>query len=184
MAARAAKRTMRTSPAGKPRSKQRGLAYAVVLAAVVIVGMGAEVTYLGVSRVVQADREAELLFRGQAYRRAIESYHRTNGTYPRALEDLLKDPRLPSKRHIRALYTDPMGNGREWLLLRAPDGGIGGVVSRSSKKPAKTANFPASIESFAGAQSYGEWLFEYRPPAPPTAGGKNPALPTPITFGR
>lgn len=158
---------MRTSSVGKPRSKQRGFAYAVVLAAVVIVGIGAEITYLGVSRLVQADREAELLFRGQAYRRAIESYHRTNGIYPRALEDLLKDPRLPSKRHIRALYKDPMGNGREWLLLRASDGGIGGVASHSPKRPLKTANFPASFESFNGAQSYREWLFEYLPPAPP-----------------
>ena len=70
------------------------------------------------ARIVQADREAELLFRGQAYRRAIESYYRANGVYPRALEDLLKDPRFPSKRHIRSLYPDPMGKGQAWLLLR------------------------------------------------------------------
>lgn len=167
MDGKAAKTTMRTLPAGKARSKQRGFVYAAVLAAVVIVGIGAEVAYLSMARIVQADREAELLFRGQAYHRAIGSYHRANGIYPRALEDLLKDPRFPSKRHIRTLYPDPMGNGQEWLLLRSSDGGIGGVTSRSSKKPLKTANFPASFESFNGAQSYSEWLFEYLPPPPP-----------------
>lgn len=157
---------MRTSPVGKAPNKQRGFAYAAVLAAVVIVGIGAEVAYLSTARIVQADREAELLFRGQAYRRAIESYYRANGSYPRALEDLLKDPRFPSRRHIRVLYEDPMAKGKDWLLIRASDGGIGGVASSSTAKPLKTANFPAHFEKFNDAKSYSEWAFEYLPPAP------------------
>ncbi len=133
---------MRTSPVGKAPNRQRGFTYAAVLAAVVIVGIGAEVTYLSMARIVQADREAELLFRGQAYHRAIESYYRANGSYPRALEDLLKDPRFPSRRHIRVLYEDPMAKGKDWLLIRASDGGIGGVASSSMDKPIKTEPAP------------------------------------------
>jgi type II secretory pathway pseudopilin PulG len=159
---------MQTSPAGKTAGSQKGFTYAAVLAAVVIVGIAAEITYLSTVRIVQAEREAELLFRGQAYYRAIERYYRANRSYPRSLEDLLEDPRSPSRRHIRALYQDPMAKetGQGWLLIRASDGGIGGVASRASGKPIKTANFPASFDKFNGAGSYSDWVFEYVPPTP------------------
>lgn len=156
---------MRTSPAGKAASSQKGFTYAAVLAVVVIVGIAAELAYLSTTRIVQAEREAELLFRGEAYYRAIASYYRANRSYPRALEDLLEDPRSPAKRHIRALYPDPMlkGAGQDWLLIRSSDGGIGGVASRATGRPLKTANFPAIFDTFNGAQSYSEWVFEYAP---------------------
>ncbi len=154
---------MRTSPAGKARSSQRGFTYAAVLAAVVIVGIAAELTYLSTARILQAEREAELLFRGQAYARAIASYYRAHRSYPRSLDDLLADPHSPAKRHIRALYPDPMakGAGQAWLLIRAPDGGIGGVASRSTERPLKTANFPPNFDSFSAAGSYSDWVFEF-----------------------
>lgn len=159
---------MQTSPAGKATSSQRGFTYAAVLAAVVIVGIGAEVTYLSMVRIVQAEKEAELLFRGQAYRRAIESFYKTNGSYPRSLDDLLKDPRSPSRRHIRVLYPDPMAKEAKqgWQLIPSIDGGVGGVASRSTDKPIKTANFPDIFDKFNGAQSYSEWIFEYVAPVP------------------
>jgi type II secretory pathway pseudopilin PulG len=161
---------MRTSPAGTTASKQKGFTYAAVLAAVVIVGIAAELTFLSTVRIVQADREAELLFRGQAYYRAIASYYRANRSYPRSLDALLADPRSPSRSHIRTLYPDPMANetGEGWLLIRSSDGGIGGVASRSAGKPIKTANFPVIFERFSGAQSYSEWVFEYALSTPDT----------------
>ena len=159
---------MQISRAGKAASSQRGFTYAAVLVAVVIVGIGAEVTYLSMVRIVQADEEAELLFRGQAYRRAIESFYKTNGSYPRSLDDLLKDPRSPSRRHIRVLYPDPMAKEKKqgWQLIPSTDGGVGGVASRSTDKPIKTANFPVVFDKFNGAQSYSEWIFEYVFPVP------------------
>jgi type II secretory pathway pseudopilin PulG len=161
---------MRTSPAGKTASSQKGFTYAAVLAAVVIVGIAGELTYLSTVRIVQGDREAELLFRGQAYYRAIASYYKANGSYPRSLEDLLVDPDSPSMRHIRALYQDPMAKeaGQDWLLIPSSDGGIGGVASRSTDRPFKTANFPVAFSKFDGAQSYSEWVFEYAPATPVT----------------
>lgn len=164
---------MRTSPAGTTASSQKGFTYAAVLAAVVIVGIAAELTYLSTVRIVQADREAELLFRGQAYYRAIASYYRANRSYPRSLDDLLVDPHSPSRRHIRALYQDPMAKGaaQDWLVIPAADGGIGGVASRSTDKPIKTANFPLNFNKFNGAKAYSEWIFEYVPRPPATASG-------------
>jgi type II secretory pathway pseudopilin PulG len=151
----------------------------MVLAAVVVVGILAQAAVPLSSRVAQADREAELLFRGQAYRSAIKSYYEAGKpikAFPRALEDLLDDPRFPRKRHLRTLYPDPMARGGkgEWTLVRAADGGISGVASASGEEPLKQGNFPLDLEQFAGAKAYSDWIFEYRPTA--TLPAQKPAL--------
>jgi len=149
------------------RSKSGGFTYVMVLAAVVIVGIVVEAAHVTTWRVVRVDREAELLFRGQAYRNAVKSFYEANGVFPRTLEDLVKDPRSASgKRHIRALYRDPMAKDEkaEWRIIRAIDGGIAGVSSASTEEPLKQANFPPELVKFTGAKSYAEWMFEYVPP--------------------
>ena len=175
---------MRISRAGKPNN-QPGFSYAMVLAAVVIVGIVIEAARVTTWRIVRADREAELLFRGQAYRNAIASFYQSNGAFPRSLEDLPIDPRSASKRHIRALYPDPMSQGekREWRLIQAAGGGISGVASASTDEPLKQANFPREFEKFTGAKSYSEWVFEYVPPSRPPAqlpGTKPPGASPPV----
>lgn len=145
----------------------------MVLVAVVVVGIAAETGQLTLSRVMLADREAELLFRGAAYRRAIESYFQSNGRYPHQLQDLVRDPASPTRRHLRKLYADPMSErsakakGRDpagdWVLIEASDGGFSGVASRNAAPPLKKANFPSGMETFAEAESYSEWIFSYQP---------------------
>ncbi len=160
---------MPTSRAGNRVNRSRGFTYVIVLAALVVIAIVLEAAQVSTWRVVRIDREAELLFRGQAYRNAIASFYQSNGAFPRSLEDLLQDPRSASKRHIRALYRDPMSKDpkQEWRLVRA-GGGISGVASSSSDEPVKRANFPVGFESFAGARSYSDWVFEFTPlPAKP-----------------
>lgn len=152
--------------------RQDGFTYVMILVAVVLVGIAAEAATLMTSRLAQAERERELLFRGQAYIAAIRSYYEAGtGTksFPRAISDLVKDPRFPSKHHIRQLYADPMttltekGSGQEWLLVRAADGGIQGVASRSTNEPLKKVHFPKTLTMFEDAKSYREWIFQYVP---------------------
>jgi len=140
----------------------------MVLAAVVVLAIVTTAADITISYVVQKDREAELLFRGMAYRAAIKSYYEAGAlgrTYPRQLADLIRDPRFPKKRHIRKLYSDPMVKDREagWTLIQAPDGGIAGVASRGQQKPVKQANFPRELEIAEDAKNYTEWRFEYKP---------------------
>lgn len=145
--------------------RQRGYTYLMVLAAVVVIGILAEVATVAQSRIVRADKEAELLFRGLAYRDAIRRYYEAEEPkrFPRTLQDLVADPRLARQRHIRELYPDPFEG--EWTLIRAADGGIQGVASASRLEPLKQAEFRPGLEQFAGAVSYTEWLFEYVPAA-------------------
>lgn len=146
----------------------------MVLVAVVVIGIFAGAANVMTSRIVQADREEELMFRGMAYRNAIQRYYAVAGRYPRSLGELLKDARFAHHPHLRTLYPDPMSSRESdamenggWRLLRAADGGIAGVTSGSRDEPLKKANFPPGYESFDGAKSYAQWVFAYSPkPAP------------------
>jgi hypothetical protein len=76
------------------------------------------------------------------------------GLYPRTLDELLKDPRSPAtRRHLRRLYPDPITRSSEWGIIKAPDGGIMGVHSRSEEAP----------QDFAAATKYSDWKFFYAP---------------------
>jgi type II secretory pathway pseudopilin PulG len=136
----------------------------MVLVAIVVVSIAAQVASLPLSRIMRNDKEQELLFRGQAYMQAIESYYRSvpgNPAYPRYLSDLEKDPRFLRKTHIRQLYSEPVEG--EWRVLRNGDGGIIGVASSSLKAPLKTDNFPVKLNIFTGAERYADWEFLYLP---------------------
>lgn len=152
----------RRTPNSKLRLSEGGFAYVMVLAAVVVMAILAEAAYVLASYQARRDREAELLFRGLAYERAIQNYYLSSppGTpsFPQNLEDLLLDPRYAGhKRYLRALYPDPMG--KDWNLVRGPGNVILGVASSSFEKPLKQGNFPIFWASFEGAQHYSDWLF-------------------------
>lgn len=146
--------------------RNKGFAYIAVLAALLVVVVLAERAVLLESTASRREMEAELLFRGQAYRNAIRSYYhaRTPAAYPRRLEDLFSDPRFLHRRHLRQLYPDPTGAG--WRELRNERGEIIGVASRSEAKPLKTANFEPALAAFEGAERYADWVFDYLPGRP------------------
>ena len=115
------------------------------------------------STAMKIEKESELLFRGRAYMKAIESYYYASPQrkeYPQALEDLLIDPRFPMKRHIRKLYEDPLTGKMDWRVIRNSEG-IVGVVSRVTDAPLKSSNFPTGLEGLEGASSYSQWFFVF-----------------------
>lgn len=170
-----------TLQAGKVPSSQSGFTYVVVLIMLIALGLAADTASRVGSQRVQAEREVELLFRGLAYRRAIKSYYEDKDVpanarkLPRNFEDLLRDPRVQHRRHLRALYPDPFAPVAEgsdgWRVLRAEDGGIIGIASRSRAEPLRIVNFPAGLEGLAGARTYADWQFTFTPPAAPPPGG-------------
>lgn len=157
-----------------PRSRA-GFTYVGLLIAIVFFGLGS----VGAARVLasseRGEREAELLFVGNQFRRAIASYYTTSPgapRYPEKLEDLLLDPRVPAiRRHLRKIYVDPITVNAEWGLIKAPEGGIMGVHSLSEREPLKRANFDFADQGFeevakSAAErpySYRDWQFVFRP---------------------
>jgi len=176
-------------------NNQRGIGLMVVLLMVVVLGLAAGIAGSSWKTVMQRVREDELLFRGDQYRRAIESYYNAQhggqrGLLPSTLDDLIKDPRFPStKRHLRQLYKDPM-TGQEFEVIKdqTAAGRIKGVRSSSEDEPFKKDGFPKEYEKFVGVTSYKNWEFVYEPPKQatrraPTTGQPGQSETTPVGPG-
>jgi len=156
----------------------RGFAYIALLVAITIIGisLGAAGKYW--SNVMIRDKEEELLYRGDQYRRAIEHYVSAvpgSQVYPQSIDDLLKDSRTATgKRHLRQKYKDPI-SGEDFVEIRNTlTKRIIGVHSPSEKEPLKKAGFPdvynttqvvaqpgfpESYNIFSDKMKYSEWLF-------------------------
>jgi len=95
--------------------------FAVALAGVVMAGTG----QIWQTK-IQRENEAELLFIGDQFRKAIMSYHNSQlagvRQYPESLDQLLEDKRGPvTQRHLRKIYIDPLTMKDEWGLVKEED---------------------------------------------------------------
>jgi type II secretory pathway pseudopilin PulG len=158
------------SPLAKAR-KQGGFTYIGLMIVVAIMGAGLAAFGQIASHAAQREKEAELLFRGEQYRAAIESYYKKEQRYPKALADLVEDKRFPMPvRHLRRLYGDPITGKTEWGVVEAPGGGgVMGVYSQAEDAPIKTGNFPLAYQAFEEAAAYSDWKFIHSPPGLPRA---------------
>lgn len=152
----------------QPHRRQSGVTYLAILFVVALTGVGLAATGVVWKTAQQREKERELLFVGDQFRRAIMLYYeKTPGAqkqYAASLHDLLEDKRFPSpQRHLRKIYIDPMTRSREWGLLYAPNGGIMGVHSLSNNVPIKSGNFSGRDRWFEGKSSYADWKFVYAP---------------------
>lgn len=150
-------------------SRAGGFAYLTILFIVAIMAGGLAVIGEVWQTSAVREREAELLFIGNEYRKAIERYYLAGPRqYPKNLTDLIKDPRQPGTvRHLRRLYPDPITGKSDWGLVKSPDGGFAGVFSLSDDAPLKSAGFTVRDAAFEGKTKYSDWQFIYSP----TAGG-------------
>ena len=95
--------------------RERGYVLFGIVVGLVILGISMTAAVPLWQKVVQREREQELIFRGYQYMQAIELYHRKYaGAYPADVEVLVKE------KFLRKAYTDPFsedGDG-EFRLLR------------------------------------------------------------------
>lgn len=169
------------------RRSPHGYTYIGLLFFVLLAGIGLSVTGHWWRMEIRRDREKELLFVGDQFRRAIASYHTSTAgknQYPQSLEDLLEDRRHPNPvRHLRQIYRDPITGSADWTLIKEQERIIG-VSSRSEDKPIKSAGFPERYQEFNNATSYAGWRFIYRQTPvkadpstnPPLEGGGTPPV--------
>ena len=171
--------------------QQRGFGYIGLLFAIAIIGITLATVGVVWSTQGRREREAQLLFIGDQYRQAIGRYLLAGGVYPRSLDDLLVDKRVPVPRHyLRHLYEDPMTGAADWTLITTSDGGIMGVASSSLQQPIKVAGFSRVNAAFESAACYCDWKFIYvgrggagrrrdLPAAPPPGAGQPGSEPAP-----
>ncbi len=156
---------------------QSGFSYLFALFAIVLVGLSMMGANLQWKTMLQRERETELLFRGDQYRRAITAYvHGQAGLqqYPLRVDDLVKDPRT-SKRYLRRAYLDPM-TGRSFTKIPCGDR-LKGVASSSEAPTLKRDNFPPDYAQFNTTTTYREWIFQYDPAQVPLMPGQSPQPP-------
>ena len=162
---------------GRVMPRQTGFTYIAVLLAMLLLALSTQSVMTYVSQQAQREREADLLRIGHAYAQAIGAYYEaTPGSvkrWPRQLDDLIEDRRLVStRRYLRELYPDPVTRLPNWELVKAPDGGIAGVRSRSEAAPLRDTAIDLDGVTLAAASRYSDWQFVYQPapPAIPSAG--------------
>ena len=143
----------------------RGFTYLTVLIVVAIMGSALAAVGTTWHQAAKREKEQELLFVGGEFRRAIGSYFEWSPgapQYPRTLDDLLLDKRLPTvRRHLRKIYFDPMTATQDWGIVKEPGGGILGVYSKATDRPLKKARFRDEDKGFATALTYADWKFAY-----------------------
>ncbi len=140
--------------------------YILIWLLFLLAGMGAGLASIGSlwHTASQREKEQQLLFIGDQYRRSIESFWQASPgakkRLPESLDELLVDPRFPNTvRHLRRIYADPITGKPEWGLVRDTNGGIIGVHSLSDRLPYKSQGFPDIYATFTGKTEYREWVF-------------------------
>jgi len=156
-------------------SRHRGAVLMALLLLLVLLGIGALAAAEVWASTRRHEREDELLWVGEQYRHAIESYWKmTPGArkaLPASLDQLLDDDRFPNPvHHLRQAYRDPVADYAEFDLI-VVNNALLGVRSTSRLAPVKHANFPRGYQGFAAAEDYSQWQFVFLPPggfgAPP-----------------
>lgn len=141
--------------------RQRGFTYLGLLFAIAVLGITLATVGVVWSTEIRRDKEAELIWVGHQYRKAIQRYRAFGGHFPEDLQELVNDTRFPQPHHyLRRLYPDPMTGQVDWELITVPGGaGIMGIASSSHAKPIKVDNFDAADEAFKDAECYCDWKF-------------------------
>lgn len=155
----------RLSPARNCRVRSTGFTYIGVLALIAVLTLvgtaGVRVGLLAHRRVA----EEALLQIGTEFSDALGRYAavtpRGAPDAPKALEDLLRDPRFPGTvRHLRRIYSDPLTGSRRWGLVFTEDGEqLVGVYSLARGRPIKAAGFDERFAGFNAQAAYSAWVF-------------------------
>lgn len=169
----------------RPRQAETGFTYLGLLLFLAIAGIGLASVGVVWHTAAQREKEAELVFVGAQFQRAIRSYFERSPeagkTYPRTLQDLLEDRRSGTMvRHLRKIFIDPMTGNAGWGLVKQADGRIIGIYSLSPTPVFRTADLPEGVQ--VKGDTHGDWHFMANTGTqapPPATGGLTPAATAP-----
>jgi len=181
---------------GQDRSAERGYAMAALLIALAIMAILLTIAMPVWRHEARREKEAELVFRGEQYARAIALFKFKNANIPNATPPSIDF--LVQNRFLRKKYKDPMTTDGEFVLIgggstqpgmnptgpttpggrsnppqaqpqpNVPSAGMIGVHSKSEE---------TSIRSYRGATRYDQWQFTFN--IAPRPGGAMPMANSP-----
>jgi type II secretory pathway pseudopilin PulG len=179
---------------------ENGYAMAALLVIMAVMAVMMSVAMPVWNHASQREKEAELVFRGQQYSRAIGLFERKYANTPPPNIDVLVQERFLRKKYkdpitnadfvpVSVLGATPAGVARGGgpgpgvaTTPGAPVGGAGGtgggIVGVTSASKA------TSIRVYNGATHYNEWRFVYAPPAATPGAGGGPGSTTPGPRGQ
>ncbi|MBS4095241.1 MAG: type II secretion system protein [Sulfuricella sp.] len=150
---------------GSQHKPSQGFTYIGLLIFVAILGISSASTITIGSSMQRRSQEEELLYIGRQFSLAFKSYYETSAAtppYPSTLQELVRDPRVPSiRRHLRKIFADPLTGSEDWGIILTPEGRISGVYSKSNAAPIKKAQFDPDQLALEGKNKYSEWVFGY-----------------------
>jgi type II secretory pathway pseudopilin PulG len=119
------------------RGAQRGFTYLGLLLAIAVLGLALVAASEVWVTTAKRQRLVELEWVGSQYVQAIGSYYESSPggakRFPKSIDDLLEDRRVPyARRHLRQAYVNPLTGKNDWELIVAPGGGFVGVRARES----------------------------------------------------
>ena len=158
---------MMVRPRSEKHRTQSGVVLLVILIFILLTTLAAGSMVQVYQTQTRREKEDQLLFVGDQYRRAIASYYNTfpprgARSLPPSLDALISDDRFPTPiQHLRQKYPDPMTGAADWALVMQ-GGGIVGVHSASTLVPFKSSGFTAPYGDFEGKSSYSDWVFALR----------------------
>jgi type II secretory pathway pseudopilin PulG len=104
------------------RSVASGFALLIVMVAAAVLLISLTAALPSIYQEGQREREAELIFRGLQYARAIANFHQKFQRYPASIQDLTK--LTNGFRFLRKEYADPMTPNGKWRLIHANAQGV------------------------------------------------------------
>lgn len=180
---------------------ENGYAMAVLLVAISVMAVMLTVAMPVWKHMAQREKEAELIFRGQQYARAIGLFEQKYANTPPPTIDV-----LVQERFLRKKFKDPI-TGKDFVPIPAAAAAVstpGSTQGRGSSAPVTapgatgfqsvsvgpggvpggimgvtSSSKDLSIRIYNGASHYNEWRFVYAPPAvtPGAGGGPGTAVP-------
>jgi type II secretory pathway pseudopilin PulG len=156
----------RRRPAAAPSGADGGF-----IMVILIVAMGVSAVWMGAllpawRQQVIREREAELIFRGEQYARAIYLYRQKNNQISPPTIDV-----LVSQHYLRKKYLDPI-TGKEFLPL----GGLsstGGSTGGGGITGVRSTSNDTSIVIYKTQQTYSQFPFDWSGEAQRAGGGIN-----------
>lgn len=148
-----------------------GVVIAIAIITILLAAVGPTV-----ATIIEREREAELIFRGKQYGRAILAFQKRYGRLPNELKELAK----VKPKSIRQLWKDPMCDCDDWEIIIAgtpeatPMGqgqlpGLGLTTPTPRGGPRRTP----------GSGGDSTWGFDLTPTPPPFLGGGGTVARTP-----